>query len=696
MKKFISKVGTRLAVIVFFVFTVCLYGPYSIFLPNAEELWFTLSAVNQIVLPVSAIAFGLLFLLSIIIPDSKYHIFTKLFFGLTLALYIQGNYINISYGVGVQDGTEIVWSDYTWYAIVDTLVWVLCLAIPFIIDLVVKKNNKTFRKAIIYASLFLTIIQIPAFATQALTYHPNQNTDLRITTENMFEISDTENILIFMVDTMDEKFYKTFIETYPEYEEKLTGFVHYDNTVAAGSRTIVGVPAMFTGVPYTRQETYGEYLSTVWSKPNAFSALNSAGYEVDVYSQTVLFSTDTIDYIANFKSGGGEVGSMSVLAKKLYKMDLYKFFPHLLKSRFWYTTAELEDAKKVVNDFKCNDFKFYDSFLESGFTVNSNKDKVFQLYHLDAAHSPFTMDEYGKKTDSTTRDQQVAGTFYRINQMLDDLKAKGLYDDATIMIVADHGGSGLDQHSTFLLKEAGSTGAYRTSSVPVSGFDLAPYLASFADVELTGLPYSEDLTKLEEDTVRERHFFLNTSGNSRLQIREYVSSGSATDEWTVDAIHDDTWAMSIPAPIGQDMSFTEDATANRYSVEGFGNNTGFRTRLFGPYVKMQIPVENIPESGELTVYFKVYNKLLNKVSMMTANANGIPLFNSNVDKKLISGGITLPVPVESFGDDGILTVEFFFPELDESEMDKPVEKRTETISLVSFRIDVPEQETQPE
>lgn len=686
MKKIIRKLVSRFAVVAFFVFTVCLYGPYSIFLPNAEELWFTLSTFTQIVIPISVTVFLLLCILCIIVPDEKHHIFTKLFFGLALAMYIQGNYINISYGGAVQDGTEIIWSDYTWYAIVDTLVWVLCFIIPFLIDIVVKRNNEMFHKVIIYASVFLTIIQVPAFVSQAITYRPNNNADLRITTDNMFEISDSENILIFMVDTMDERFYDTFITTHPEYKEKLTGFVHYDNAVAAGSRTIVGVPAMFTGTPFTRQETYGDYLSAVWSKPNAFSVLDKAGYEVDVYSQAVLFSTDAIDYISNFEYGGGKVDSISLLTKKIYKMDFYKFFPHLLKPYFWYTTAELEEAKSIGNEYKCNDVKFYERFFESGYTVNSSKEKVLQLYHLDGAHSPFTMDEYGKKAEST-REQQVVGTFYCITRMLDDLKAKGLYDDATILICGDHGGVGKDLHFTFLLKEAGSTGVYRTSSAPISGFDLAPYLASFAGAKLSNLPYSEDLKKLEEDTIRKRHFFLNTSGNSRLQIREYVSSESATGEWPVETVYDDSWSMSIPAPLGQDMSFAEDATANRYTVEGFGNNTGFRTRLFGPYVKMQIPVADIPSKGDLTVNFTIYKKLLGNISTMNVSANGIPVFEGSVDKELTSSGLVFSVPVESFTDDGILTVEFFFSELDESEMSVKVEKRTETISLVSFRIE---------
>ena len=690
MQKIKTKLGNQIALIVFFVLTVCLYGPYSIYLPNAEELWFKLSMVNRVVLPISALLFVFLLLLSIILPDGKRHILTKLFFGLTLALYIQGNYINISYGRGVQDGSEIVWSEYTTYAIIDTFVWIVCFAVPFIIDILVKKNSKRFFQVITIASLVLTAMQIPAFVSQILTYRPSVNTEINITTDNMFELSDSNNILVFVLDTMDEAYYEAFIEAHPEYVERLTGFVHYNNAAAAGSRTIVGLPAMFTGTPFTRQDTYSDYLKKIWSAPNAFSVLNSGGYEVDVYSETTLFSEDAIDYIANFEYGGGKPVSMSLLAEKIYKMDLYKFAPHLLKQYFWYTTAELEEAKEIGNSYVASDPGFYSSFSESGFKAVPSKAKVLQVYHLSGAHSPYNMNENGEKAKSTL-EQQVAGSFNCVAKMLDDLKEKGLYDDATILITADHGDLGTTgplstMHLVFLLKEADCKDAYRTSSAPVSGFDLPSYLASFVGKELPN-PYSADLLSLEEDTQRERHFFYNTSGNSRLLIKEYISNGNVRDKWTLLETYDDSWSSTIPVAIGEELSFAAEATGNRYTVEGFGNNTGFRTKMFGPHVKLVIPLAEIPKNGGLKAYFGIYHALPAGVKTMEVSANGVTTYKGEISKSLVSDGLVVPIPDDSFDKDKLLTLEFYFPELEESEMDLKVTSRTQTLSLLSLRID---------
>ena len=210
MKKIKERTKKYGAVIFFFVFTVCLYGPFNIFLQNADEFWFSLPMFASAVIPVFLVTTALLLLLSWILPETKHHIIIKLFFGIALAMYIQGNYINISYGTGVLDGTEINWNEYTTYAILDTLAWIICLAVPFIADLVVKRAEKKFFAFLTFASLFLIVIQVPAFVSDIFAYQPAENKDFIISTDNQFEIGESDNILIFVLDTLDEEYYQAF------------------------------------------------------------------------------------------------------------------------------------------------------------------------------------------------------------------------------------------------------------------------------------------------------------------------------------------------------------------------------------------------------------------------------------------------------------------------------------------------------
>ena len=687
MKHIVERIKKYGAVIFFFVFTVCIYGSYSLYLQNSDDFWFTLPMFSSVVIPISLIILLGLLVLSWVLPETKTHIIIKLFFGVALAMYIQGNYINISYGNGVLDGTAIVWSDYTNYAIVDTIVWIVCLVIPFIIDIIAKKLKKNFCVVLTWISLFIVAMQIPALVSDLISYHPTQNNAFMISTDNMFDLSESENILIYILDTMDEEYYQKFIDNNPEYKDELNGFVHYDNAAAAGSKTIIGLPAMFTGKPYTRTELYSEYLHRVWSQPNAFSVLHNANYKVSVYSNTRMFSPDATEYIDNFYDEVGKVGSYTQFGKKISKMILYKFAPHVFKKYFWYYTAELDEFRSTSTSstYKSNDINFYTSYQEKGFNIDQSADKVVQVYHLRGVHSPYTMNERGEASDDATLDSQVAGEFYCLTQMLHDLKDKGLYDNATIIITTDHGELHYAQYSMLLIKEKGSTGEYRTSSAPVSFFDLPLYLSSFAGVELKN-DYGKPIDQISENEERERHTFENSSGNSKMCINEYVTHGHAGDykEWVLAKQHFDTASEKVEYELGTTLSFTIEATGNAYTVDGFGTNSGFRTAMRGPSSVLEIPIKELPSSGNLKATI-TFEKVLNYKYLILANNK--QLFDSSTDLEKRVKKISFLIPVELIGDDHLLRLEIQFPEIDIAQMEKDVNKRKMTGGLTSLVIE---------
>ncbi len=690
-----SRIKHSLPVILFFVFSVCICGPISLFLSNAEEFWFDLKNLLYVVLPVSLGALLVLLLLAAVIPETKRHIVLKLFFGVALAMYVQGNYINIRYGSGVQDGSEILWGEYTSYAIWNTLAWIVCLAVPFIIDLAVKRKKELFYRVLAWASAFLIAIQIPAVVSQFMSYRPADNREYIISTDNMFEISESDNILVFILDTMDEAYYSDFIKAHPEYTEEMPGFIHYENAAAAGCRTFIAVPAMFTGTPFIRDKTYSDYLHHVWSEPNTFSLLHEAGYAVNVYSEDMLFSDDAVEYIDNFYGGKKSVESYPVLAQKVYKMDMFTFMPHLLKRFFWYTSAEFKEAQKQTDDtqqkttYSMDDPAFFAAFKEKKFTVNPDAGKTLQVYHLSGAHTPYTMDEKGEKQKKgVTREQQVEGVFNRLVSMLYDLKVNGLYNDATIIVTTDHGDQHVGEYAMLSIKPAGREEAYTISAAPVSLFDLPEYITSVAGVKFRSA-YGEDLTKLTEDSQRERHMFYNTSGNSRVTINEYVCSGFAGNKknWTLKTKHEDPTSSSTKYVLGTELSFMTDATANIYTTEGFGNNTGFRTKLHGPIARMEIPVKDLPASGSLKLTINFYDSKAYYTNNLTLVANGQVIFEGVTDKAIVKNGLTADIPVDSFDKDGVLHLEMRFTDLDPAEMEKKLGDRTQITSLLSMKIE---------
>lgn len=689
----------------FLVFTVFLYGPLSLYLPNSQELWFHIGLVLKIIIPVSLVIWLVLTVIAVFLPDKVGRVYRNLLFGITLGLYIQGNYINISYGSGVMDGTAVDWSQYTGYAIIDTVVMLICLALPWIVDILFAKVQKlkdmeslNAAKVIAYASLFFTVIQVPALISQAVSYVPSSQGEFEITSDGIYDLAEQDNIIFIVVDTLDESFYETFLENNPEYADNLGGFTHYSNTLTAGGRTMLAIPAMLTGTPFKRQKTYTDYLASVWNEPNVLSALSDQGYDVRVYSETTYFDGAVADSVENFVSDTSTTDvSLKILGEKLYKMTLYKFVPHLLKRFFTMATSEFEAARVTVANesgsalYKIDDVAFYDGFEEAGFTVNSDYKGTFRLYHLHGAHSPYTMGSDGNAMADATVDDQVAGNFYCINEMLTELKAEGLYDSATIVISADHGENGKAQWPALLVKEAGKTenDAYVESAAPASLFDLPILFTEAAGTSLNGQTYGKRLQDLTESTSRERHYFHNTTNSSQVVVNEYVATGLISDDNSclklVNSYEDPNGGDTL-YDIGTELSFGTDATANRYVTDGFATNTGFNTHLRGPIATMTIPLSSMPEADTLHVHIGQASYSVG--CHIKIQVNGTDVFEDTLDKDEASAGIDFDMPASLIDDeDPKLEFTFLFPEVDESEMELNVRQRTEVAAFTDMKIE---------
>ena len=464
-----DSLGKRLKyafpIILFVTFTCLFYGPLSTYLPNAEEIWFDIGTLMKVIVPFSLFAMAAMIIFFAILPEKIGAFFRKLLFGGAFALYVQGNWIPMNYGSGVMDGSAIPWEDYTTYGVINTGIWALCIALPFIASFILKKykDKISINTAIVIASLFLTAIQIPALISQYITYQPNESANLKISSENMFEISPKENIIYIVLDAMDEEYFADYMEKHPEYKETLKGFVHFDNTLASGAKTLIAIPSMYTGHPYMRQGTYTEYLNEVWGGDNAFSLLKDAGYTVRIYADTLMYNEAAVAFVDNFVMDKGQVSSYKTLLKKVYKLDLYKFAPHFMKKRFWFNTGEFNSAKVTANAYKTNDSKFFKSFKKEKFVPDEKIEKLCVVYHLAGAHTPYKMKADTSRADSSTLEEQVEGSFVGVKMLLDDLKEKGLYDSSTIIISADHGDINLCEQPLLLIKQKDDTDGYRDS-----------------------------------------------------------------------------------------------------------------------------------------------------------------------------------------------------------------------------------------
>lgn len=668
-------------------FTLCVFGPLELYLTNVEELWFTIGSIVPIVLAVFIIMFALSTFIGTVTRGKIHAWIICLIFGVAIALYIQGNFMNIDYGVESLNGSEIEWSNYTKYGILNTFVWIACLAIPFAIHHFVQVYFKKIITAICGAIIAIQLVTLTVLFVQAGDI---DKTTYSITNDGIYTISEKENTLIFVLDTFDEKYYEELIDKHPEYIEKLAGFTHYNNASPSGSRTIMALPSMLTGKPYKKDVSYTEYINNIWAEKNPMDVMSEAGYDTRVFAEAMFFGKDAVNSIDNFSDTAQQVGSYKILGKKMYKLTLYRYMPHYLKQRFWIDTAEFELAKTNNAYSSTNDAKFYSEFIKNGgFSCSKEYDKAFRFYLLNGAHQPYMLNSDAIRSDKTTsRMEQMEGSFKIMFELLEDMQKKGVYKDATIIITADHGDLDNAQNMMFLYKPSGKTEGYDVSSAPISMFDLPSTIAHWAGGDAAQFGSGRLFYNIDERDRRTRKLFLYVGTNKDERVEEWDINGKANSIENMRLAHKyyTNDGELQPYKFGNKLTFDVDATANPYCTEGFRKTIGRSTPLVGRYSQMVIPFKEKTGNNDLVLKIGLHSSSRRIDTII--RANGVEIFHEKISDEYVNKGISCIIPAEAVKGKNEIVLDFEFPDIDLSEQEKPVDLRKNTISFMDITINV--------
>ena len=683
--KFVHRLALSASVSVFFVFTFLFYGPLKLYVENKDVLWFDFTSVLSATSVISVVAL-LIVVLFASIPKRFIHAgLCCLIFACALGLFIQGNFLNIDYGSGVLDGSEIAWKDYTTYGAIDSAVWAACLAMPFAFYMVFRTQ---WRKVLIFSSLVLVVVQAVILSVLISNNSSNLNkVTYEVTREGIYELSEDDNTIVFVLDSFDDDYLDKIKKAVPDYKKKLSGFTEYDNTLASASGASIALPSILTGEVYTHQSTYNNYIEKIWSSDNVYSTLNKNKVDTRIFAQTEYFSADSKDYVDNIVDYMDTTGAETSMLKTIYKYTAYTYMPHYLKEYFW-LNLETISSYKSKNIYSLNDAKFYADYVRAeGFTYTDQYTDSVRIYNLDGARSPYLLTKNTiKSINGTSLDEQIYGCFNCIFTMLDDLKENGKYKDSNIIITANIGNTNLTQHPLMLIKKAGEDENYTISHAPLSSFDLAPTLASFVTDDYSAFGSGVSFFDVKEDDERERFFYLNTGENDITRIDTYSTTSDATDLrnlWVVAKHYPQ--ATNDPYELGTSLTFTIDATANAYTTEGFCATTGWRTPIAGPKAQMVVPIKDIPsDAQDIHVFFGIH--IIDKESDCKIYANNKLVFSQKITNKFKTDGLNFTIPKTAIGEDNTVTLEFVFDEISKDELKLDTNKRTKTFSVQSFKM----------
>lgn len=663
----------------FFTFTLLVYGPLSLYVTGNDEMWFSFRSLLS---PVTLVALGGFVVMTLLLslPKGAIHkILCCLVFGVSLGLYIQCSFFNISYGSGVLDGSQIAWKDYTTYGAIDSAMWAACLALPFALFMVFKRS---WRHVLMVAAVFILIMQIGGLS---IDLYKNQSTlnklSHEVTSDGMYELSDEDNTLVFILGSMDKSYYDNYKRYHPEITEELTGFTEYKNVLATGSDSLESVPSMLTGEVYKKDVKYSEYVNRAWNNYNVFDILQRENVDTRVYSDDKFFGNAAVRKVDNISDRAQDSDAYWVIGSTMYRYTMYNAVPHYLKPMFWVSLGEYSSFKSNNTYNPDADDKFFSDYDEKGgFTYTDAYSSAVRVYNLKGAESPYRLTSSGEKDpDGTSLEEQIEGEFSCILRMINDLKENGKYDNARIIITADNGTKDYNQRPMLLYKDKADKEEYRESSSPVSMFDLPATLASAYTDDYKRIGSGKSFKDAQKASDNRRRFFYRSTGvNAESRIEEYKSNSlsiGSEDLRLVNSYYLNGGSIENYV-LGTELSFAEDETAAMYCKSGFGHTNGWRTIINETTAKMDIPIEDIPDNLEdLHAYFSVLNVYEETTCVITANNEVV--YSGKLNNDVRNNGLNFLIPTDIIGKDKTVRLTFSFPDLNED---------TDVMALTSFKI----------
>lgn len=643
-------------------FMLCIFAPLEMFFLNASEFWFSLSQLLPILLLVFVV-FNLLIggAIHFIQKSRNSNIFYSLFLSVLLFLYIQGNFVPRNYGV--LDGEAIEWNAYSLYALISIIL--LTIIIIFCLFLIFKVKEKVFKlgKSICTVIILIQVITIVTLYIQNYSIIQNQKRDVIVSSEGMFSLSKKGNIIIFILDTFDSKYMQELLnnDDGEKYKEIFRDFTYYPDTLGAYPTTKGALPFILTGVWYENEQPYLDYIMDAYSNNRLYNLLESNGYSIGLYTDSRFVIPDYNTFL-NVKTGKYIINNSFSFAKKVYKLVAFNYLPHQLKPFFLTTTDEFDNLKSISHNqkdlFSLDTLQFYSDLQSLGVSLTSDK-KSFRLYHVDGVHPPYTFDDNLKSDKDKMYNEyhEAAGNIYILKDYIYKLKECNIYDDTTLIILADHGHLDMSQNPIFLIKNAGEQHPFMVSEKEIS----YEYLDDIFLALVSGKKVDETFIDLLHQETPNRRFLSYTWDDSWEQqylpnMIEFIAKGNVSDPQNLMMTGRRYLANgnNYIYNLNENLSFGSAITANKYCVYGFAGNEEYFTWTDGKNAVMQFNITDNYEDLLLTLEYGTY--LSSERVKIYANENEIADYiaqGEEVKEFFIPG---------QYIEDGILVLRFELPD----------------------------------
>lgn len=538
-------------------FIVCICVPFEIFGKNQSEFLFSFSQFIPIGILFAFLITLVFFFALIFLPNKIYKTASAILIALAFLFFLQGTFLNA--GITTLAGDNLGEDGIpVGKKVFNIAIWIVVIAAAVVLSLLKdKKGIISLAGVLLCGIVFITQLMGPvslalttkgvfADKVERIALDEGSETPKVLTYENLTEISNSKNVVVFCVDRFDQEYADKAYNQCPEIFSELEGFTAFDDHTSLYTHTFPGIANLLTHKRYDPEKSRSEYLNTVYTDNDTLDVLNENGYKVNLFTSSYYAYTDASflpDYVSNIaKATSYSVSQKPLLSLSMMQMALYRCFPLMFK----HYLANINSA--TCNDYVlCEGDDGYSQFttdMKTAFDVidsqglKTTNDKVFSFIHVDGCHDVKYDENWNKVKHGGNIMQALNGSFQIINKYLKEMKRLGVYDDATIVITGDHGspeGNAKGAHrpalTALFFKQAGqSSGALKHNKAQVTHEEIWP-----AILKSENLPCSltnQSIFDIDQNQNRTREYFWhNYASPMEEQIYSINGAGKIKGNW---------------------------------------------------------------------------------------------------------------------------------------------------------------------
>lgn len=490
----------------------CVFLPNELYISNPGEFTGSYGPLLAITLCGAFLTVVLLILGEVFLLPGALIRYTNFFImEITLLGYIQNMFLNGK--MEILDGDEQVWT--VTQQVSNVVLWVIVIAVLMVLCTKKKAVVKVGKAVCIYIILIQTVtLGYLIITTDLGGYRQSEE----LTVQNSLEVAEGQNVLVFVLDRLDSSWMETVYEQDAGFCDPLADFTFYRNATSQFANTGPGIPYLLTATAW--KEAYGTgYGAYAYQDSTLLQDIRQQGFDLGIYTNASYVSDQLYDVISNYSATVEKKYDIGATMYTMWKCAMYQTTPFILKNRYSYYSDDIAEIVKAPQVWDTeNDFPFWERLRTEGLTVSDDYAKAFRFYHMHGAHEPYTFSD-DMKYDKTGRESdlyaQIRGSLKIVYAYMEQLKALGKYDDATIIITADHGQqtdfveeTGKPQRVSspvIMIKEPQQTGSQlQISDVPVSQAEMLASMVRTMGMDCQ--PYGVTLDAAVNDPEKERTF----------------------------------------------------------------------------------------------------------------------------------------------------------------------------------------------